>query len=156
MVASVACGRSRARPDPGHDSRGVPADRADRPRLAITSRVADGVATAGEPGERCEREPLEPERWERRLDFLLELAREEREIEGLRDAAQHRPSLLGERDGRLEELLHPERGPDVDADERGLVAGVGEVVRHAGRDDDDVAGPRDDPLRAASGSASCR
>jgi hypothetical protein len=35
---------------------------------------------------------------------------------------------------------------DVDADERGLVAGVGEVVRDAGGDDDDLAWSGDDPL----------
>ena len=65
---------------------------------------------------------------------------------GLGYAPEHRASLLGECDRGLEELLHLERGPDLDPDERGLVAGVGEVVRDAGRDDDDVAGLGDDPL----------
>jgi hypothetical protein len=37
---------------------------------------------------------------------VLELSREEGEVEWLRDPAEHRSPLLGERDRGLEELLH--------------------------------------------------
>ena len=56
-----------------------------------------------------------------------------------------RPSC-GEPDGGLEELLHLQRRAHLDADERLVVADVREVVRHAGGDDDHLAGPGDDPL----------
>jgi hypothetical protein len=42
-------------------------------------------------------------------------------------------------DGGLEQVLHVERGDDLDAAARGLVAGVLELVHRAGRDDDGVA-----------------
>ena len=62
-----------------------------------------------------------------------------------RDATEHRPPLLCERDCGFEELFHFECGADVDADQRSLVACVCEVVRHAGRNDDHVAWSGHDP-----------
>ena len=80
------------------------------------------------------------------MHLLLEFARKQGEVERLRDALHHRAPLFGERDRRFEELLDLERGSYLDADERVLVAGVREVVRDAGRDDDHGAGAGDDPL----------
>jgi hypothetical protein len=65
------------------------------------------------------------------LHFIFELAREEGEVERPWDAAHHRAPLLGEGNGCLEELLHLESGADLDANERVLVADVGEVERRA-------------------------
>ena len=89
---------------------------------------------SGQPREGCEGEPQEPARCGGSLHFLLELAGEEGELERLGDAAEHRASLLGERNGGLEEPLHLERRSDLDTHERRSVAVVGEVVRYAGRD----------------------
>ena len=85
---------------------------------------------------------------------MLELACEEGELERLGHAPEHRPSLLGEGDRGLEELLHLESGSDLDADERCVRAGVGEVVRYAGRDDDDLFGTCNDALTADPENAS--
>jgi hypothetical protein len=101
---------------------------------------------SGQPGQRCECDPLEPAWCDGALHFLLELTGEERKLEWLGDAAEHRAPLLGERNRGLEQLLHPERGPNLDPDERHLVSVVGEVVGQAGWDDDDLPGPGDDPL----------
>src|SRR5262245_6694663 len=72
---------------------------------AAGPRVELAATAAGEPRERRERETLHPARREGGLHLLLELAREEREVDGPGDALQHRAALLCERDGRLEELL---------------------------------------------------
>src|SRR5262249_47422562 len=119
-----------------------------RPRRACPVPGIEEIAAAKprQPNERRQCEPLEPARADRRLHLVRELAREEGELERLGDAAEHRPPLLGEGDGRLEEPLHLERGPDLDPNERRLVAVVGEVVRHARRNHDQLAWLRDDPL----------
>ena len=57
-------------------------------------------------------------------------------------------ALVGELDGRLEQLLHVERGDDLDARARRRVAAVGELVHAAGRDDDGLAGAGDDRAHA--------
>src|SRR5262245_5096458 len=62
-----------------------------------------------EPRDPCERrecEPLKPAWGQRALHLLLELACEEGELEGLWDAAEHRPPTFGQHDRGLEELLH--------------------------------------------------
>jgi AraC-like DNA-binding protein len=82
----------------------------------------------------------------RGLDLVLELAHEHREIERSGDAAEHRAALLGEPDRGLEQSLHVERGPDLDVDASVRVTGVREVVPHARRDHDDLAGAGDDAL----------
>ena len=97
-------------------------------------------------GQRREDDALQPAGWERSLYLVLELLGEQGEVEGHRDAAQHRPALLGEADGGLEELLHLQCRAHLDADERVIVADIGEVVLLARGDDDHLAGPRDDPL----------
>ena len=117
-------------------------------RAGEGGQVARATAAPGEPGERGEREALHPARRERRLHLVLELAHEQRQVERPREAAAQRAPLLGEADRGLEHPLHLERGSHLDADERAGVAEVGEVVRHAGGHDDDLAGAGDDALAA--------
>jgi len=93
---------------------------------------------------------LKPPRRERRLHLVLELRHEQGEVERLRDASQHRASLLGQPDRCLEQLLHPQRGAHLDHDERLVVARVREVVAYTGRDDDRFTWSGDDPLAADS------
>jgi hypothetical protein len=103
------------------------------------------TAAPGQPCERCEDDALKPAGRERTLDLVLELLGEQGEVEGPRDAAQHRAALLGEADGGLEELLHSQRWAHLDADERVTFADIREVVLLAGGHDDHLTGPRDHP-----------
>ena len=57
-------------------------------------------------------------------------------------------ALERELDRGLEQLLHVERGDDLDAAARDLVAAVGETMHAAGGDDDGVAGTRHDLAQA--------
>jgi hypothetical protein len=66
---------------------------------AVTAGVEGAAAAACECGQGCEREALEPSRWEGSLHLVLELPREKSEVQRLRDAANHRSPLLGERHG---------------------------------------------------------
>src|ERR687896_1835124 len=104
------------------------------------------TAAPREPGQRCENDALQPAGRERSLYLVLEPLGEQGEVERPRDATQHRAVLLGEADGGLEELLHLQRRAHLDADERVTVADVREVVLLARWDDDNLTGPRDDPL----------
>jgi hypothetical protein len=71
-----------------------------------TSRLPElATQVSGEPGQRCECEPLKPAWSNGALHFALERAREEREVEWSGDAAEHRAALLGKCDGGLEALL---------------------------------------------------
>jgi hypothetical protein len=77
-----------------------------------------------------------------RCSWLLVVAtREHGELERVtrQSATSHAPGL-GHRDDLGEHVLHRQRGADLDAQARLLGARVGERVRHAGRDLDDVAG----------------
>ena len=123
--------------------------------LLVQARTSTGRADDGAAGRSRRRasqasgasdDALHPAGRERSLDLVLELLREHGEVERPRDPAEHRAALLGEADGGLEELLHLQRRAHLDADERVTVADVREVVLLAGRDDDRLAGPRDDPL----------
>ena len=86
-----------------------------RTRRSPSRLVEIAAAELRDPSQRCEHEPLEPERRERGPHFVAELAREEGELERLGDAAEHRPTLLGKRDRCLEQLLHFQCGADLDA-----------------------------------------
>src|SRR3954470_7227992 len=99
-------------------------------------------------GERRKHRADDRRRREGRLDLAAVLADEERQVQRLRHALGRRPAVLGEGDGRLEELLHLERRADLDADLGGLVTRVLERVDLAGRHRDDVAGAGDDLLQA--------
>src|SRR4051794_6177073 len=102
--------------------RGLPPNRGVDTRTAEARGVCDAPAHArprtasppGEPGQRRERQPLHPARGHRRLDLVLELPHEQREIERPGDAAAHRAPLLGESDRRLEQALHLEGGSHLD------------------------------------------
>src|ERR687896_1105949 len=121
--------------------------RTGRPRAVRRSATRRPVTAAPrEPGQRCENDALQPAGRERSLYLVLELLGEQGEVERPRDAAQHRAVLLGEADGGIEELLHLQRRAHLDANERVTVADVREVVLLARWDDDNLTGPRDDPL----------
>jgi AraC-like DNA-binding protein len=94
-----------------------------------TSRLPElATQVSGEPGQRCECEPLKPAWSNGALHFVFERAREEREVEWSGDAAGHRAALLGKCDGGLEELFHLERWADLDPNSRRPVAVVGDLM----------------------------
>jgi hypothetical protein len=77
------------------------------------------------------------------------LAREQGEVERVaRQAAARHPAHLGHVHDLGEHVLHRQRGADLDAHARLVVAGVGEAVDDAGRDLDDVAGAGVDGAQA--------
>jgi hypothetical protein len=77
------------------------------------------------------------------------LAREQGEVERVaRQAAARHPARLGHVHDLGEHVLHRQRGADLDAHARLVVAGVGEAVDDAGRDLDDVAGAGEDGAQA--------
>ncbi len=98
-------------------------DRGRRSNCRLGSR-ARAIPAPGEPGQRREHRSLHPARRERCLHLLLELAHEQSELERLRDATQHRASLLGEADGGLEQLLHLKGGSDLDGRPTTLLCGA--------------------------------
>lgn len=114
-----------------------------RPAAAAPSVGDRGASRAS---QRREDDALQPAGRKRRLYFVLELLGEQGEVEGPRDAARHRATLLGEADGGLEEVLHLQCRAHLDADEGVVAADIREVVLLTRGDDDHLAGPRDDPL----------
>ncbi len=92
----------------------------------------------------------DPGRRERRLDLAAEARDEQRQVQRLGHARPRHVALERELDGRLEQVLHVERGDDLDAAAGDVVAGVLELVDGAGGDDDGLAGLGHDAAEAAA------
>src|SRR3954468_22590815 len=103
---------------------------------------------AGEQRDRRHRRLLHPRRRERAAHLAAELAGELGQRERARHAARQRAAVLRQADGGLEQLGHLQRRADLDASTGDALAAVGELVRLAGRNGDDVAGLGDDRLAA--------
>ena len=115
------------------------------PRASITSRR--GASDAGPARRAGARTALATEAGTSgTASSALELEQEEREVRRTRQPHAEEAPGRGDRRGGLQQLLRPQRGPDLDPGVGGVRPGVAEPVRRARRHQHGVARSRQDRL----------